>query len=310
MPGNMLRQAVSELAPGSPWKEIRLVFSGAMIGPYRFDKYCSRPLEIVGRVDAERHRLHDLGVDAHAGFERAQLFEPLAPFQRRRRQRHEALERGAAVGIEPDVVIERPVAPGRGRASEIERPQPRRRQRRADDLDDVRVRLALPRARFRRRASRCRRHCPRAAASTARIVAGSMVGRSPWTLTTMSTSPLGIERLQRLDGYGRSRTRGRRASSPPRNPRRGRLRRPLRRRSPRRRGRARSRAPSPRHGRSSAGRQCRPAACPEAVSRPCGPGSGRGWTSKRAGRKKDESKVAKRLMDAALIGVATTKQKT
>ena len=35
-----------------------------------------------------------------------------------------ALERGAAIGVEADVVIERPLAPRRGGAGEIERAQP------------------------------------------------------------------------------------------------------------------------------------------------------------------------------------------
>ena len=49
-------------------------------------------------------------VDAHAGFERAQLFELLALFERRGRQRDEALQRRAPIGIKPDVMIERPFA--------------------------------------------------------------------------------------------------------------------------------------------------------------------------------------------------------
>ena len=74
-----------------------------------------------GTVSTMRH------VDAHAGFEQAQLFELFALFQRRRRQRDEALECGAAVGVKPDVMIKRAVAIGRGRAGEIERAQTRRR---------------------------------------------------------------------------------------------------------------------------------------------------------------------------------------
>ena len=44
--------------------------------------------------------------------------------QRRRRQRHEALQRRAAVGIDADVMIERALAVRRGGAGEIERAQP------------------------------------------------------------------------------------------------------------------------------------------------------------------------------------------
>src|SRR5262249_61433873 len=52
----------------------------------------ARTGEILGRVDAERYAANDGGVDTHAGFERAQLFELLAPLERRRRQRHEPFQ--------------------------------------------------------------------------------------------------------------------------------------------------------------------------------------------------------------------------
>ena len=55
----------------------------------------------------------------------------IALLQRRGRKRHEALERGAPVGVEPDMMIERALAVGRGRAGEIERAQPARASRRA-----------------------------------------------------------------------------------------------------------------------------------------------------------------------------------
>ena len=51
-------------------------------------------------------------VDPHAGLERAQLLEPLAPLERRRRQLDEALERRAAESVKPDVVVERPSPDG------------------------------------------------------------------------------------------------------------------------------------------------------------------------------------------------------
>ena len=69
-------------------------------------------LEIGRRVDAERHAVDERHVDAHAGLERAQLLELLALLERRRRQRHEALERRAAIGVDADVVVERPLADG------------------------------------------------------------------------------------------------------------------------------------------------------------------------------------------------------
>ena len=56
-------------------------------------------------------------VDAHAGLERAELLQALAPLQRGRRQRDEPLERGAAIGIDADMVVaraRRPTAPADG----------------------------------------------------------------------------------------------------------------------------------------------------------------------------------------------------
>ena len=75
-------------------------------------KHFAGAFEVGGRIDAERHRADDLDVDPHAGFERAQLLQLLALFERGRRQRDEALERGAAVGVEANMVIERPLADG------------------------------------------------------------------------------------------------------------------------------------------------------------------------------------------------------
>ena len=72
----------------------------------------ARALQIGRRIDAERHAVDDGDVDAHAGFERAQLLELLALLERRGRQRDEARERGAAIGVEADVVVERAVAAG------------------------------------------------------------------------------------------------------------------------------------------------------------------------------------------------------
>ena len=73
--------------------------------------------QILGRVDAERRDVDERDVDAHARLERAQLLEPLAHLQRRGRQRDEARERRAAIGVEADVVQQRrprPTARGRG----------------------------------------------------------------------------------------------------------------------------------------------------------------------------------------------------
>src|SRR5262249_49302368 len=87
---------------------------------------CARPLELRGRVDAERHAVDEDRVDAHSRFERAQLLEFFALLERRRRQRHETRERRAAKGVKADVMIERPLAGGRRGAGEVKRAQPPR----------------------------------------------------------------------------------------------------------------------------------------------------------------------------------------
>ena len=75
----------------------------------------ARACQVLRRVDAERHAVDERDVDAHAGFERAQLLEPLALLERRGRQADEARERRAAIGIKADVMIERAIA-GRARS--------------------------------------------------------------------------------------------------------------------------------------------------------------------------------------------------
>src|SRR5580704_10692554 len=80
--------------------------------------------EILRRIDAERHVVDDGDIDAHAGFQRPQLFELLTPLERRWWQRDEALERCAAIGVKSDMVVEWPLAGGRGSAGEIKRTQP------------------------------------------------------------------------------------------------------------------------------------------------------------------------------------------
>ena len=75
--------------------------------------------EIGGGVDAERHGIDDGRVDAHAVFQRAELLELLALLKRRRRQRDVAIEDGAAIGVEPDVMIERTRSIRGGGAGEI-----------------------------------------------------------------------------------------------------------------------------------------------------------------------------------------------
>ena len=161
------RRSIARLSCVSSWRE-----------------HCARALQILGRVDAERRRVDERDVDAHARLQRAQLLEPLAPFQRRRRQGDETRQRIAAIGVEPDMVQQRALAPWRAGAGEIERAQPARGDLGPDRLDDLGS-SSSPRARSASRASRYRRAVVERpeAGSHGR---GSMVGRSPWTLTTTS----------------------------------------------------------------------------------------------------------------------------
>src|SRR5262245_11278619 len=87
----------------------------------------ARALELLGRIDAQRHTVDDGYVDAHAGFQRAQLLEFFPLLERRGGKADEAGERLAPVGVEADVVIERAIARRRGGTGEVERAQPLRR---------------------------------------------------------------------------------------------------------------------------------------------------------------------------------------
>src|SRR3954447_23874456 len=78
--------------------------------------------QLVGSVDAERHRRDNLDVDAHPRFEGAQLLKALALLQWRRRQPDETGQGGAPIGVEADMVVKRPVAPRRGGPGEVQRP--------------------------------------------------------------------------------------------------------------------------------------------------------------------------------------------
>src|SRR5258708_25012191 len=117
--------AMWELAPGSPWNAI---FSFLVMVPCisrsRFGKYLARGFEIGRGVDPARHGVDDGDIDAHAGLQRAQLFELFLPFQRRGWQTDKMLQCRAAIGIEADMVIAGPVAVGRSGAGKIQRPQP------------------------------------------------------------------------------------------------------------------------------------------------------------------------------------------
>src|SRR4029079_9621532 len=88
-------------------------------------KELTRALEIARSIDTERHSVNEADIDAHAGFERTQLLQFLPELERRRRQRHEALQCLPAIGVDADMVIERAIAVRRRRPGEIERPQHR-----------------------------------------------------------------------------------------------------------------------------------------------------------------------------------------
>src|SRR6185295_2214184 len=100
--------AMWELAPGSPWNAIFsfLVMSFFLAGPFSSDsgfcQYGAGGFEVLGGIDAQRHRIDGGRVDAHAGFHRPELLELLALFQRGGRQLDETLQRPAPIGIEPD----------------------------------------------------------------------------------------------------------------------------------------------------------------------------------------------------------------
>ena len=104
--------AIWEFAPGSPWNAIFsfLVMCRPLQQPLRLGQYLAGGFEIGGRVDAARHRVDDGDVDPHAGLQRPQLLQLFVLFQRRGRQLDETLQRRAAVGIEADMMVARPVA--------------------------------------------------------------------------------------------------------------------------------------------------------------------------------------------------------
>jgi hypothetical protein len=70
-------------------------------------KQPARFFQILGRVDAKRHTLHDHDIDAHAGVDRAQLLQILTPFIGRPWEFDEAFQGCATVCVEPDVMIVR-----------------------------------------------------------------------------------------------------------------------------------------------------------------------------------------------------------
>ena len=125
------------------------------------------------------------------------------------------------------MVQEPPLAPGRARAGEIERPQPvRRRVRSRSTLTTLGSSFSS--SRVIGVASVAMSTAGSASgARQARTTAASMVGRSPWMLTTTSWTPVGVDSAQRLEnavGAGRVIGAGhdrlaRRPSRPPRHAR-------------------------------------------------------------------------------------------
>src|SRR3984893_8224188 len=113
--------AIWEFAPGSPWNAIFMGLVGVLImapciSRSAFGQYLAGGFEIGRGVDAARHGGDDGGVYPHAGLDRPKLLEFLLPLQRRRGQRHETVQRRTAIGIEADMMVARPVAPGGGGA--------------------------------------------------------------------------------------------------------------------------------------------------------------------------------------------------
>ena len=124
---------------------------------------------------------------------RSPAIAPAAPAVRAvdGRQDDEALQGRAAVGVEPDMVVERPLARGSGRPGEVEGAKTAGRDLASHDLDHVRIRPARPRARS-PTDQRREIDCPvRQGQTDAAMARGSMVGRSPCTLTTTSWRPSG-----------------------------------------------------------------------------------------------------------------------
>src|SRR3954454_22043125 len=123
--------AIWEFAPCSPWNAIFMVLVVALImapciSRSAFRQYVPGGFKIGRGIHASRHRVHDGDVDPHAGLDRPELFELFLALQRGREERDETLQRRAAVGIEPDMMVARPVAPGGRGARKVKRAQPPR----------------------------------------------------------------------------------------------------------------------------------------------------------------------------------------
>src|ERR1700676_628397 len=127
-----------EFAPGSPWNAIFLGLVVILIMPpctsrSGFRQYLAGGFEVRRRVDATRHGVHDGDVDPQAGLDRPQLLQLLLSLQGRWGERNETLQRGAAIGIEADMMVARAVAPGRCGTRKVKRAQASLGHSRADD---------------------------------------------------------------------------------------------------------------------------------------------------------------------------------
>src|ERR1700716_3388237 len=118
--------AIWEFAPCSPWNAIFMVLVVVLvmapcISRSGFCQYLASGFKIGRRIDAARHRIDDGEVDPHAGFQRPKLLELFLLLQRGWRERNETLQCLTAIGIEPDMMVARPVAPGGSGARKVKR---------------------------------------------------------------------------------------------------------------------------------------------------------------------------------------------
>src|SRR5579863_975416 len=120
--------AMWEFAPGSPWNAIFMILVDLVMAPCTsrsgFGQYLTSSRKIGRGIDAARHGVDDPDVDPHSRLQRPQLLQFLLLLERRGGEADEALQRGAAIGVETDVMVARSLAMGGGRAGEIERAQP------------------------------------------------------------------------------------------------------------------------------------------------------------------------------------------
>ena len=81
----------------------------------------SGAFKVLRRIDPERAVFHPHARDSHSILQRPQLLQAFALLQRAGRQRDIAVEHGASVGINPDMMPAWPRAPGNRLTREIQR---------------------------------------------------------------------------------------------------------------------------------------------------------------------------------------------